>query len=728
MQDSIYKIIFLFATLLCSFGLNTASAKELRLDFTATIKSSGAVYDDPFDEGIFSGYLIYDTDMSPSDVWPDGTLNYFGDSFIGYQSTAYIDQLDLSFETDQIVLSDGYNWIDFWGDRQVVEGGNYPEAGFNINMQNLTEDSIFFSDQNLPTRVNPMVLSGGETFGNSRIGNHDLFVGYEMQVEYQHLEISEVDYSGVIEVNADNELLLGGNRLSGLGILNETDATLVTSRTAVGYENRAKASFEQYGSSHLAGSLHIGGHYEIGGHHEHSEFGSGSYLLANGQLQTDVSIVGDNGVGVFKQLSGEHITGRLVLGNAGYESQTEGPIAKGVGSYFLEGGVLAASNVVVGNKGQGNFIQTGGSHIVGNEHSISSEVLLLIGGYETNLFFDDYIVPPQQKIKGSYELHSGDLEVYGETVIGGVSLYYPDGGTGSFLQTGGSFTTHGLTLGEGKTGGEGSGFYRMSGGILNVDGSVLVGEEDEDNRPSEFLQSGGIITIESEDWRKANFISIATSSGQVPNAYRIMGGLTKADSVAVGSENSYNASTERSAVLEVSGGGQLQAQTIEILQGGLLTGSGGSISGDVFVQEGVLDLGADVGTLEIGGVLYVGEGGQLQLNYESSSATDIINAGHVVLHGGASIEILLSSLPIEEIIFEEFINNSEVYYETGFDPETNIQFVFASGLGIQEGGVFNYSVDGQQYQFHYSAVPLPMSAWFMACGLFYLLMLRKKQN
>jgi hypothetical protein len=86
----------------------------------------------------------------------------------------------------------------------------------------------------------------------------------------------------------------------------------------------------------------------------------GTYCLRGGTLSDAVAYVGYQGDGNFLQQDGTHVvTGTLYVGYERYNAQYA------VGVYTLSRGRLSEANLVIGYKGIGAFVQTGGSCTVG---------------------------------------------------------------------------------------------------------------------------------------------------------------------------------------------------------------------------------------------------------------------------------------------------------------------------------------------------------------------------
>lgn len=85
------------------------------------------------------------------------------------------------------------------------------------------------------------------------------------------------------------------------------------------------------------------------------QYGSGTYWIQNGELNSGGILVGDDGPGLFQQTGGDvDISGELVVC---YGNQLQG----GYGRYEFDAGTLTtAGRLYIGRYGIGEFIQTGG--------------------------------------------------------------------------------------------------------------------------------------------------------------------------------------------------------------------------------------------------------------------------------------------------------------------------------------------------------------------------------
>lgn len=250
----------------------------------------------------------------------------------------------------------------------------------------------------------------------------------------------------------------------------------------------------------------------------------GSYELDGGQLLTNNTIVGVQGVGIFTQNGGLHqVKNNLVVGQQytmpSVDSNNPNLLWGGAapGTYNMAGGTLTAGNaIIVGDAGNGTFIQTGGSVTVG---STTTPGNLFVGGsgtYPTSYTYDDGGNPQPTSFgtyqgNGTYTLNasaptdgSSNLLVNGDLVVGW-------GGTGLFNHQNGLVTVVG-NLALGAAGAQlvtsqdvygnptgfftynGTGTYNLSGGSLSVGQNEYVGQ----TGTGTFTQTGGTHTISGD--------------------------------------------------------------------------------------------------------------------------------------------------------------------------------------------------------------------------------------
>lgn len=111
--------------------------------------------------------------------------------------------------------------------------------------------------------------------------------------------------------------------------------------------------------------------------------------------------------------------------------------------------------------------------------------------------------------------------------------------------------------------------------------------------------------------------------------------------------------------LTVSSGGQVAADVVHILSGGVLNGDGGVIIGDVVVNGGTIAPGNSPGVTTIDGDLtFMSAASLLEIEFESENTFDILNVtGDLLAGDGFTLELsfLDGFIPEEGSVFS-FLN------------------------------------------------------------------------
>ncbi len=222
---------------------------------------------------------------------------------------------------------------------------------------------------------------------------------------------------------------------------------LISGTLKIGAYNNGTGTFTQVGGIYTNSGITIG---------EYS--GSlGTYNLTNGLLSSRGIYVGSSGVGFFNQYGG---TNRLQ-----YEKAfILGSSVAGIGTYNLYGGELFLNNgyVAVGLSGNGTVNQTSGIY------SNTSEATYI--GKSANS-------------EGTYNLSGGRIFTR--------DFYLGYKGSGSFYQSGGTNTvTRRCRIGASAGG---TGYYEMSGGLLNVTNSQDLCVGYDTTGTGTFVQVGGAV-------------------------------------------------------------------------------------------------------------------------------------------------------------------------------------------------------------------------------------------
>lgn len=317
-------------------------------------------------------------------------------------------------------------------------------------------------------RADDLVVDGGSTY---YAGSAD---------SYGYVTVGNTGSGTIVQGSGTtlsvSSYLLIGKGSPGTGTYNFSGGTISAANETIG--DSGNGTFTQSGGTNTIGnsgsaSLLVLGN-NSGSYGSYSLGGNSSLLTVSGD-----EYIGKSGSGSFTQSGGTHVIsfydsgagcgGNLVLGSDAGIS----------GNYHLQGGSLSvAQNVYVGDCGQGSFTQSGGSFTVG---STDSATMLVLGN---NCGGD-----------GSYSLSGNNsrLTVYADEYIG-------YSGIGSFIQTGGTHTIGGcdspmnnLFLGFES---DASGSYTLSGNssLLTMSSFLNIACLGNDGTGS-FTQSGGTFTM-----------------------------------------------------------------------------------------------------------------------------------------------------------------------------------------------------------------------------------------
>jgi hypothetical protein len=274
-----------------------------------------------------------------------------------------------------------------------------------------------------------------------------------------------------------------GKQVGGYGSYSLAAGLLSSKHTVIG--DAGTGYFGQYGGRHETETLTLG----------KQASGRGTYDLIFGDLAANEIVVGDAGTGTFNQ--GD----TYYAGIYGYSptntvngTLTLGKQAGSQGTYNLVRGILTAQNTVVGDAGNGSFLQTGGEQHVAETLTLgkqagSTGIYNLIAGIVTakntvvgdagNGLFNQsggkhqvaetLTLGKQAGSTGSYGLYDGELTAANE-VIG-------DAGVGTFTQGDGYYGYRSsnkvqgtLTLGK-QAGSKGT--YNLMAGELSASNQVV---------------------------------------------------------------------------------------------------------------------------------------------------------------------------------------------------------------------------------------------------------------
>jgi hypothetical protein len=215
--------------------------------------------------------------------------------------------------------------------------------------------------------------------------------------------------------------------------------------------------------------------------------GYGYYHLVDGSVAGQEILIGvDYGAGSFEQSTGQVQVGERLSIGSDYGS---------MGMYYLNGGTLTASNLLVGEAGYGAFNHNSGT-CVANELSIglwsssaggyslnpggylqagvltvgyestSESTFMMVGG--TAVVSDVTYVGRNPYSNGVLNMMGGSFTAEGGAIVGWL-------GSGTFVHTGGTFKTLELALGVGNFDYVGRGAYEASGNASLSADNLLVG-------------------------------------------------------------------------------------------------------------------------------------------------------------------------------------------------------------------------------------------------------------
>jgi hypothetical protein len=331
----------------------------------------------------------------------------------------------------------------------------------------------------------------------------------------------------------------------------------------------------------------------------------------------------DNSGGSTGPGGARHFTPRLVVGAEG-----------AVGTYRLHSsGTLDAGTEQIGSNGTGTFDQLGGAH------SVEFVEVGLRGGTGTFNHASGTVSLGRELTVGIGAGSTGRYALAaGSALSGGRARFRvgADGGTGSFVNAGGTHTASTFVVGEsGGTGtysmaegatlevgigeigkGGGTGTFGQAGGLHRVRGSLWVGYDStgtytmgdgatlavslqehvgwQTGARGTFVQSGGTHTVDQD-------LSLGYATGAV-GTYTLTGGTLAARSMTVGGTGG----TGGTGRLDVTGGSAMVTEQVRVSrrEGGGFTLAGGTVTaGSLWVEDwsrvtftsGTLNLGSRSG-------------------------------------------------------------------------------------------------------------------------------------
>ncbi len=349
--------------------------------------------------------------------------------------------------------------------------------------------------------------------------------------------------------------------------------------------------------------------------------GAGAYTQSGGTNTVNKGLYLDQsgGTGSYA-LSG---TGNLT---AGYEDI--GYAGTGTGTFIQSGGTNMVTGVggyglIVGDVGNGYYTLSAGSLSAANEFIGNSSggtgTFIQSGGTNTVTGVGELILGNNYGSTGSYTLSGGSMSAVIET-IGDESTGSSLGSTGTFTQSGGTNAVGagGLILGNNPNS---TGSYTLSSGGLSAPIEYIGYGSN-----GTFTQSGGTNTVTS--------LFIGYYSGGTGSYYTLSGGNLAAVQETIG-DYGYSGTdtfTQSGGTNSVGAGGLLFGSNggtgTYTLSGGNLTVGTLSTGGSISTGTGTSSLIIDGGTLSVGG-------GNGSINVTNFTVGDAAGSGSYTLSGGS---------------------------------------------------------------------------------------------
>lgn len=374
-----------------------------------------------------------------------------------------------------------------------------------------------------------------------------------------------------------------------------------------------------------------------------------------GNLYIGVGQHGLSGVGSLEIGTGGELTvGRLMLG------VTEGLSTPAVGTVSQSGGTAQVGSAVIGYRGEGSFLQSGGTFSVADDlvvaRDIGSRGLVAASGASAHISAGAVVVGREGT--GTFEQSAGSVHVAGDLTLGrfenGVGRYLLSGGSlsvgsnlfigasagssGSLQISGGSAEAAQLILSRGRvelTGGAATFAYasmlptaalRLESGTLSlIEGGTLPGTVDFAGGTATFA-AGGLTDLSGGLLLNSGSAALHASPGSL---VVLPEGVTASN---------FGTVTAPGAIVHTSGG------TIEIGAGTHLTLYGAirdfvRVEGSLIATAGIR--GSDITLLRgldvaAGGTLDLGAGGNAFVSVDSRNDGGVFRAASIRMAGGAT--------------------------------------------------------------------------------------------
>lgn len=500
------------------------------------------------------------------------------------------------------------------------------------------------------------------------------------------------------------DTVTAGNEYIGTGVFTQSGGTnTVTNDLMVGYGGTGSGSYTLSGGSlavnrdEWIGHSGIGVFSQTGGTHSVTEdlwlgslsTGSGTYTLNDGTLVVGGGIKNGQGSGRLNIDGGT----LAVAGGIEVDELYLGSAAKKTGNFELSGtsSLVVESKEVIGGVGRGVFTQTGGTHevtgtsngaIITGGNLILGETVSGLGEFSlsggslstygqkiglsgtgifsqsggTNQLLRDLALGVESSGNGTYHLSNGTLDMSLLSIAVGVQ------GTGKFIQTGGIINDlNELDVGGGSSG---KGTYELSGQGILRSAQLMVGYSGQGvfNQRGGFNENLWYMHIGSSESGHGTYnLSGGTLSGisqkvgvAGEGVFTQSGGIhSVSDTLSIGN----NSKSTDSGLYDLQGG-LLQANAIELNEGGIFNQTGGTLEYGTFTQQG----------------------GEVQGNFHNASTfnyTSGLFSGRLVNQGTANL-------------------NGDFTAGNGIDNQATLniaagQTVAANGAGLENSGSMRVS-------------------------------------